>query len=898
MSTAVTPFMAQYLEIKSRNPDTLLFFRMGDFYELFFEDAEIAAGVLDITLTKRGSHNGAPIPMAGVPHHSAEPYLARLIRAGHCVAICEQTETPEEAKKRGSKAVVNRDIVRIVTPGTLTEDTLLEARSGNFLASLVLSEDDVEAGLALADISTGQFHALGVPKEAIASALSAYHPKEIVLSDAAFGSPDLKEELAPLGAIRTPHETRQATAKGGREALTEAFHLSSADGLGEFSELEFAAMGLLLSYIQLTQAGIPPELDFPSRQTGIAYLVIDETTRFALEIERTQTGARKGSLLHTIDRTRTAAGARLLADFLARPLCDPDRIEHRLDRIQVFIELDDCRQDVREQLKSLPDLDRARSRLRLGRANPVDLVAIRKGLETADRIRSILSDSQNASPVIESFESSIQNELANGLSELAHFIAATLVDEPPAIMSDGGFVRPGADAELDKLRSLRDDSRKVISGLETKYQNETGLSALKIRFNGMLGYFVELPARYVDEFEALPDANRFHRRQGMANATRYTTEELSDLARAIDSAVTDARSLENRIFAHSCETVLRHSDALRQLSVVLAELDVASSGAAWADEVSATRPKLDNGLDLKIDGGRHPVVDAALKRSGTGFVANSLTLSAQSSAAGRLQIITGPNMAGKSTFLRQTAILVILAQSGWYVPARSMSLGVVDRVFTRVGASDDLARGKSTFMVEMLETASILNQATDRSLVILDEVGRGTSTYDGLAIAWSCVEYLHDVIRCRGLFATHYHELTGLAVQLPFAGNLSLRAREWRGDLIFLHEVKEGPADKSYGVQVARLAGLPKPAVNRAKQVLDRLETTKDTTKPPDDMPLFSFGDGPKSADKEDESDDQAVRTGSDTLDALIALDPDSMSPREALDAIYHLKGLLKHSDS
>ena len=890
--------MAQYLEIKSRNPDTLLFFRMGDFYELFFEDAETAAEVLDITLTKRGAHKGDPIPMAGVPHHSAEPYLARLIRAGHCVAICEQTETPEEAKKRGSKAVVNRDIVRIVTPGTLTEDTLLEARAGNFLASLVLNEDDTEAGLALADISTGQFQVLAVPKETIASALSAYHPKEIVLSDTIFGRPDLKEELAPLGAIRTPHETRQATAKGGRDALTEAFHLSSADGLGAFSEIEFAAMGLLLSYIQLTQAGIPPKLDFPSRQTGNAYLVIDETTRFALEIERTQTGARKGSLLHTIDRTRTAAGARLLADYLARPLCDPAQINQRLDKIQAFLELDDCREDVRELLKALPDLDRARSRLRLGRANPVDLVAIRKGLETASGLVAILTDQATGSDVIDAFKSRIQMDLETGLSELTALIAATLVDEPPAIMSDGGFVRPGANEDLDRLRSLRDDSRKVISGLETKYQTETGISALKIRFNAMLGYFVELPAKHVDAFEALPDANRFHRRQGMANATRYTTEELSDLARSIDSAVTDAKSLESRIFSWICENTLQHSDGLRQIAMTLAELDLASSGAEWADEVTAIRPQINSGLDLYIDGGRHPVVDAALKRTGTGFVANSLSLSAQPSAAGRLQIITGPNMAGKSTFLRQTAILVILAQSGWYVPARSMTLGTVDRVFTRVGASDDLARGKSTFMVEMLETASILNQATDRSLVILDEVGRGTSTYDGLAIAWSCVEYLHDVIRCRGLFATHYHELTGLAVQLPFAGNLSLRAREWRGDLIFLHEVKEGPADKSYGVQVARLAGLPKPAVNRAKQVLDRLETTKDTSKPPDDMPLFSFGDPPKGSSEETEAQDQTPKHGSDTLDALEALDPDAMSPREALDAIYHLKGLLKHSDT
>ena len=898
MSSAVTPFMAQYLEIKSRNPDTLLFFRMGDFYELFFEDAEKAAEVLDITLTKRGQHKGDPIPMAGVPHHSAEPYLARLIRAGHSVAICEQTETPEEAKKRGSKAVVNRDIVRIVTPGTLTEDTLLDARSGNFLASLVFDETGETAGLALADISTGQFHVLSVERASAISAMSAYAPREIVLGDTAFANHALREEIAVTGAIATPHETRQASAKGGRDALTSTFHISSADGLGEFSDEEFSAMGLLLSYIQLTQAGSPAELDFPSRTTPNAYLSIDATTRFALEIERTQTGSRKGSLLQTIDRTRTASGARLLSEYLSRPLRDIKAINERLDKIQVFVESHDLRDDLRERLKSLPDLDRARSRLRLGRANPVDLVSIRRGIEVATEVSGMMADGSAVSgPVIAAFDQRIKADLSAGLSDLTAHIATTLVDEPPAMMNDGGFVRPGASEELDKLRSLRDDSRKVISSLETRYQSETGISALKIRFNAMLGYFVELPAKHVDAFEALPDAAKFHRRQGMANATRYTTEELSDLARAIDSAVTDAKALELRIFASVCETILSQSDNLKSLAQTLAEIDLSSAGAEWADEVSASRPELHEGNDLSIEAGRHPVVDAALKRTGTGFVANSLSLNSEPNNGGRLQIITGPNMAGKSTFLRQTAILVILAQAGWYVPANRMSLGCVDRVFTRVGASDDLARGKSTFMVEMLETASILNQASDRSLVILDEVGRGTSTYDGLAIAWSCVEYLHDVIRCRGLFATHYHELTGLAVQLPFAGNLSLRAREWRGDLIFLHEVKEGPADKSYGVQVARLAGLPKPAVHRAKQVLDQLETSKHSAKPPDDMPLFSFDGGNDTGSEEDTSGD-APKFTSATLDALEALDPDAMSPREALEAIYHLKGLLNHSDT
>ena len=890
--------MAQYLEIKSRNPNTLLFFRMGDFYELFFEDAEIAAQELDITLTKRGQHKGDPIPMAGVPHHSAEPYLARLIRAGHCVAICEQTETPEEAKKRGYKAVVNRDIVRIVTPGTLTEDTLLDARASNYLASLVTLEDGDQAGLALADVSTGQFIVQMIPKAAAASSLSGYGPSELVLLDRDMDDSELRAELQTLDVILTPHQTRQASQKGGKEALMSAFGLSSADGLGEFADAELSAIGLLLSYVQLTQAGIPPELDFPRRDTGNAHLVIDETTRHALEIERTQTGSRKGTLLSTIDRTRTAAGARLLGERLARPLTDPEEIDQRLDRIQVFLERDELRQDLRDLLKSLPDLDRIRSRLRLGRANPVDVVSCRKALDITSQISATLTpDYVETSPLIEGLKSAINELLDGGLSDLGAQIAQTMVDEPPAIMSDGGYIRSGANPDLDHLRNLRDDSKKVIAGLEAKYQSETELSALRIKFNAMLGYFVEIPAKHVDGFEAHADASRFHRRQGLANATRYTTEELSDTARAIESAVTDSKSLEARLFSDLCETILAQSEPIRGLSEILAELDLSCAGADWADEVSACRPELSKGQSLSIKDGRHPVVEAALKGSSTGFVSNSLTLASEPGGNGRLQIITGPNMAGKSTFLRQAAILVILAQSGWYVPAKAMSLGCVDRVFTRVGASDDLARGKSTFMVEMLETASILNQASQNSLVILDEVGRGTSTYDGLAIAWSCVEYLHDVIRCRGLFATHYHELTGLANQLPFAGNLSLKAREWRGDLIFLHEVQSGPADKSYGVQVARLAGLPKPAVHRAKQVLERLEADKSSAKPPDDMPLFSF-DGDQPSPQSGETPPVSNTLSHETLDALRALDPDSMSPRDALDAMYHLKGLMNQSDA
>ncbi len=893
MSNAVTPFMAQYLEIKSRNPDTMLFFRMGDFYELFFEDAELAAEVLDITLTKRGQHNGDPIPMAGVPHHSAEPYLARLIRAGHRVAICEQTETPAEAKKRGSKAVVNRDIVRIVTPGTLTEDTLLEARSGNFLAA-ICADDKLEAcGVALCDISTGQFILFKVSTVELIARLSGYRPNELVMSDALKYSPEMTAALQGAPLPVTTFQTRSASAKGGAEALKEAFNLSSVDGLGQLEDLHLSAAGLLLGYIELTQAGLPPELDYPVLASGDVHLMLDETTRHALEIDRTQTGARKGSLLHTIDRTLSAGGARLLADQVSRPLTARTAIEARLNGIQLLLENSELREDLREEMKGLPDLERARSRLRLGRATPVDLKSIRIGLETSARVLSLLEDTDlSAAPIIASAASDLIETLASGLTALGAQISSILVDDPPAIMSDGGFVRSGANDDLDRLRTLRDDSRKIIAGLEAKYQQDTGISAIRIKFNAMLGYFLEVPAKHVEPFEALENASLFHRRQGLANATRYSTEELANIAREIDSATTDAKALELKLFAELVNAVLEQSDAIRQAASALSQMDVSAAGAEWADEFSACRPQIFDDKRLHVTDGRHAVVEAALRKTGNGFVSNSLNLGDGADKDTRLQIITGPNMAGKSTFLRQTALLVILAQAGWYVPAREMQIGIVDRVFSRVGASDDLARGKSTFMVEMLETASILNQASDRALVILDEVGRGTSTYDGLAIAWSCVEYLHDTVRCRGLFATHYHELTKLATRLPFAGNLSLRAREWRGDLIFLHEVQDGPADKSYGVQVARLAGLPKLAVQRAKQVLDQLETVQERGVPSDDLPLFSFSEEGPAAIADTPSDENAPE--SDAMNALAEIDPDEMSPKEALDALYHLKGLMR----
>lgn len=882
--------MAQYIKIKAEHPEALLFFRMGDFYELFFDDAISAAKALDITLTYRGKHSGEPVPMAGVPHHAAEPYLARLIRQGFRVAVCEQTESPSEAKKRGSKSVVNRSVVRIVTPGTLTEDTLLEARADNYLCAISgnLSAEDIS--IALADISTGTFRVLSVPASQLPAAIASFSPREIVYPDNNEDAHALIEAIKFLTIPFTPHTTRQASPGGGRDALVQAFGLASSEGLGHFTDQEFTSVGLLLSYIELTQAGMPPKLDFPRRETLAGHMMIDETTRHALEIERTQTGNRKGSLLDSIDQTLTPGGARLLHAHLSRPLMDVQAINTRLDAIQTLAENDTIRGDIREKLKSMPDLERARSRIRLGRASPRDLKAIDRAIAISASLLPLLeTDGIGRSDLLARVQAAISQGLTSGLTGLGERLSQTLVDDPPLLISDGGVIRTGADPELDRLRGLRDDSRKIIAELEADYQVKTSISQLKIRYNNMLGYYIEIPARFVDELENGPEGRAFCRRQGLANATRYSTDKLIEIARDIETATEQARLVEARIFQSLIDAVLGQSESLRDLSENISRLDVAAAGAHWASQTDSSRPGLFDDRRLEVSAGRHPVVEAALRKSGQGFVSNDLTLEGNDRRGVRLKVMTGPNMAGKSTFLRQVALLVILAQSGWYVPAKSMSLGLVDRVFSRVGASDDLARGKSTFMVEMLETASILNQASDKALVILDEVGRGTSTYDGLAIAWACVEYLHDSVRCRGLFATHYHELTELAARLPFAGNLSLKAREWRGDLIFLHEVQEGPADKSYGVQVARLAGLPKAAVARARRVLEELEASKSDQSVIDDMPLFSFSEGGAAG----MPPGPVMPDSHPALDLLAQINPDDMSPKDALDALYQLRGLL-----
>ena len=879
--------MAQYLSIKARHEDAMLFFRMGDFYELFFDDAVQASKVLGITLTSRGEYEGKPIPMAGVPYHAAEGYLARLIKAGCRVAVCEQTESPAEAKKRGSKSIVNRDIVRIVTPGTLTEDALLPANQDQALAAIAIGGGGAEAAIAVCDVSTGRFDVSALAANTLADSLMAYPLSELLVSEGDIDKPAIANATALSTAPVTFRPARSATYKSGEALLKETFGIAALEALGDFGRAELAAIGLLLDYVKLTQAGSDIRLDPPIRARAEGHLAIDPATRTSLEIDRSMRGDRDGSLLGTIDRTVTAPGARLLASRLSRPCVDRVEIDARYDAVAWFADDRDAVASVRASLKAAPDLERARTRLRLGRGGPRDLAAIGLALTAAHEAASQLTASSAGLPhKIDEAVAALDLGKDKDLATLARDLETALSENPPTLARDGGFVAPGWDEALDEARGLRDDSRQIIAALQARYADETGITALKIKFNNVLGYFVDVPARYGDPLMKPPLSETFIHRQTLASNVRFSTQELSELAGRISRAEDEAKAREMSVFEGFCERIDALNSPLSRTAGAIADLDVAAASAEWAFEVDAIRPVLTEDTTFHATGLRHPVVEAALKKDGKGFTANDLGLSAEGDFGTRLLLVTGPNMAGKSTYLRQAALAVILAQAGLFVPARSLTLGLVDRIFSRVGASDDLARGRSTFMVEMVETAAILNQATERSFVIMDEVGRGTSTWDGLAIAWAAVEHLHSVNKARALFATHYHELTKLVEDLPGAANASLRAKEWKDDLVFLHEVQAGPADKSYGVQVAKLAGLPKKAVKRAAQILKQLEAEPDA---PENLPLFAAASLAPITDEENA--DQIIGPSESDL-LLQQIDPDSLTPREALDLLYRLKSL------
>jgi DNA mismatch repair protein MutS len=877
-----TPVMAQYFEAKSRQPDALVFFRMGDFYELFFEDAIKAAAALGIAQTFRGTHAGQPIPMAGVPVHAAEAYLAKLIRSGFKVAVCEQMENPAEARKRGSKAVVHRDIVRIVTPGTLTEEGLLDARGANRLAAIALRAG--QAAVASVELSTGEVECLLTSPGGLAAALAGLQPSEILVPDRLFADETVNLALKAAGGVVQPMAAALAEPSASETRVKRLYGVETLDGFGGLAGAEVAALGLIAAHLDMTQAGKLPVLSPPRRAGEADVMAIDPATRASLEIERTLSGQRDGSLLAAIDRTVTGAGSRLLAARLGRPLLDPAAIEARLDAVQWFLERRRLRQDLRETLKGAGDMARALSRLALGRGGPRDLGTLVQGLKSGEAIAA-LAASDN--PTLTQIPVEIDEALAAAdpnqsipLSELLATLEAGLGPDLPNQARDGGFVAAGVRAPLDEARALRDDSRRVIAALEGRLAAESGVP-LKIRHNAVLGYFVETTAGKADPLFQPPHNATFIHRQTLANQVRFTTVELADLDARIAQAAERALAIELETFEAWRIAACDLAPAIQAAARALATLDVAAGLAEWAEDANAVRPQIDRSLAFAAEGARHSVVEAAVKRAGEPFTPNDCTLDGAGDIGPRLAIVTGPNMAGKSTFLRQNALLAVLAQAGSYVPARALKLGVVDRLFSRVGAGDDLARGRSTFMAEMVETAAILTQATPRSLVILDEIGRGTATWDGLAIAWACAEALHDTNRCRALFATHYHELAVLEERLAHVANLSLKAKEWNGDLVFLHEAGPGPADRSYGVQVAKLAGVPPVVVARARQVLERLESESHSPASLDGLPLFeAVAPAP-------------VRHGpSPVEEALKSLDVDGMSPREALEALYRLKGM------
>lgn len=884
----LSPGMAQYMEIKKAHPDYLLFYRMGDFYELFFEDAFKASKALDIALTKRGKAFGEDIPMCGVPFHAYESYLAKLIKCGYKVAICEQMEDPSEAKKRGYKAVVRREVVRLVTSGTLTEDSLLEAKKNNYL--LCISKNNGEYGFAWADLSTGVFYTRELKTSPdrevfeIYALLSKVMPEEILLSDSLLQNPaffelfdEYREKLSVLPVARFDYANAL-------KKTFEFYNVQTLDSFGSFSKAEITSMGLVLDYVELTQKGQMPRIMPPVKVQETNFMEIDASTAKNLDLIE---GKKNSTLISVIDRTVTGAGGRMLSSRLITPLLNLDEINQRLDIVSFFYNHHDVRDNLREILKKCPDVERCISRLSVGRGGPRDMAAILQTLNSLAPVKTVVNSYQKVDVVDElpAAVATVLQNLGTYYSLIDELSRALNEDNLPMLARDGGFIAEGYSPELDATRMMSQEGHEYIMNLQGKYIEETNIEALKIKYNNVVGYFIEIPNKFATQLLENPE---FIHRQSVLNATRFTTAELSDLENKMRGATDKALAMELDIFEELRRHILVAADNICRTANALAELDIGAALADLALENDYCRPQLDNSLSFEIVDGRHPVVEYALKKGNNEtFVGNDCVLNEENN---RIWLLTGPNMAGKSTFLRQNAIIAIMAQIGSFVPAKSAHIGIVNKVFSRVGASDDLSRGRSTFMVEMVETASILNRADERSFVILDEIGRGTATFDGLSIAWAVVEYLHEVNRCRALFATHYHELTVLDEKLPALTLHCMKIKEFNEQVIFLHEVIDGAADRSYGIHVAKLAGLPKSVLTRAGQVLKKLE--KDSQKQnksslENDLPLFAFA----------EVEENHVECAKSPIEEVIDnIEPNDITAREALDIIYELKTLRRNS--
>ncbi len=879
-SVAVTPMMQQYLDIKEQFKDGLLLYRMGDFYELFFDDAKIAANALDITLTKRGTHNGEPIPMAGVPVHSYETYMIRLIKKGFKVAICEQTEDAAEAKKRGPKAVVKREIIRILTPGTLTEDHLLDAKSFNYLVALCKKKANIS--VAWLDISTGVFKCQDIKDLQLESTLARLQAKEILLPESWLNrSHKLFEQIQPYISQITPMVDSRFNFNSSQKQLFELYNVDTLAGLGQFSESCISAAGLLIDYVNITQKGILPKIMPLKNVETKNILEIDAATRRNLELTKTLSGDKKGSLLSLIDKTKTALGGRMLSEFLSNPITNIKRIDNRLDCIDYWLQNTNLANQIIEELTELPDFERAYSRIFMGRGSPYDLLILAKSLHKIGHIQRAVLTKELPSLL------SVSQDALQGFGNLADKLQSAICEDATRQYKDGDFIKYGFDNTLDHYRKLNQNQTVILDELTEKYIAQTGVAQLKIKQNNLLGYYIEVPSRFADKVPTSPNGDFIHK-QTMANATRYVTNELMETESSINKSADLALAYEMKIFQELQEEVIEYEEKLKRAAKAISIIDVTSALSVLATENSWVRPNLTHGLDFEIEAGRHPVVEFALKKEGKEeFIANDSRLNPSQ----RLWLLTGPNMAGKSTFLRQNAIIIILAQMGCFVPAKSATIGVVDKLFSRVGVADDLARGQSTFMVEMVETAAILNQATERSFVILDEIGRGTATFDGLSIAWSTIEYLHNTNKSRAIFATHYHELVKLEKELKNLACWSLEVKEWDNHVIFMHKVIRGTADKSYGIYVAKLAGLPKKVISRSVAIMSKIEEDRQGAifGKQNDLPLFGEDTTAANLVLDTTADDRY----DDIIQKIYDIDIDDMTAREALDVLYDLKSKL-----